>query len=355
MNLPDVFISYRWTEPDMTWVRNELVPSLEAAGINVCIDVEDFLPGRDLILEMEKAGVSSAHVLCVISKRYFEEDRFVWFESLLARKKDPGGQKSALIPIIIESTELPEWIRGLVPVDWTDVNNLEREWRKLLQVLSAPSYVQPPPLLSSQGPEDSTSNLKGRQDQLTLVSISPLAPRAGLGIGWDVALENKNNSPVTIGKIMITGIRSIRIAGYSPMHNRIKFEIVVKSGITEPHSDQTLNATVFDDIDSEWGRICSGQFTYVFSTAEGHETWSYAFTIPADFQLPPKQTTVTRLVFRYESKEIVEKEARGSTPALTKMGISTDEHKLSFYRDEDEICSIPIDISFLEFIANNNP
>jgi hypothetical protein len=43
----DVFVSYRWTEPDQSWVRNHLVPSLKRAGLRVCLDVEDFVPLGD--------------------------------------------------------------------------------------------------------------------------------------------------------------------------------------------------------------------------------------------------------------------------------------------------------------------
>ena len=31
----DVFISYRWAEPDQTWVRQSLAPALQAAGLRV--------------------------------------------------------------------------------------------------------------------------------------------------------------------------------------------------------------------------------------------------------------------------------------------------------------------------------
>ena len=55
----DVFVSYRWVEPDQTWVRTELVPVLQAAGVRVLVDVVDFVPGRNLILEMTRAGSMS--------------------------------------------------------------------------------------------------------------------------------------------------------------------------------------------------------------------------------------------------------------------------------------------------------
>jgi hypothetical protein len=87
----DVFVSYRWVEPDLTWVRDELVPALNSAGLKVCFDVEDFIPGRDLILEMSRAGKQSRRAICILSPDYFEGDRFVAFESLMARRLNPSA------------------------------------------------------------------------------------------------------------------------------------------------------------------------------------------------------------------------------------------------------------------------
>lgn len=141
----DVFISYRWVSPDQQWVREELFTALQAAGLRVLLDVEDFVPGRDLILEMMRAGRSSRTVLCVISPDYFEGNRMVAFEALAARRGDPSGLESKLVPLILRKANLPDWIRGLVPLDWTDPAQHAREWRKLLKVLNAPYLDVAPP------------------------------------------------------------------------------------------------------------------------------------------------------------------------------------------------------------------
>lgn len=140
----DVFVSYRWAEPDRSWVRDQLVPALQRAGLRVCLDVNDFIPGRDLILEMTRAGQASRCALCVVSANYFAGNRMVHFESLVARRRDPGGLDSRLVPLLLQPTDLPDWIRGLIPVDWTDETGRDREWRKLLDVLDAPQRSAPP-------------------------------------------------------------------------------------------------------------------------------------------------------------------------------------------------------------------
>ncbi|HEY2711846.1 MAG TPA: toll/interleukin-1 receptor domain-containing protein [Chthoniobacterales bacterium] len=144
----DVFISYRWVDPEMSWVRDHLVPALQAAGLRTLLDVEDFVPGRDLILEMDRAGRESRRVLCVLSPAYFEGDRMVSFESLTARRMNPTGSESRLIPLLIHPTKLPEWIRGLVPIDWTNDCIRVREWNKLLRILGARRKTEPPRILT---------------------------------------------------------------------------------------------------------------------------------------------------------------------------------------------------------------
>lgn len=132
----DVFISYRWVLPDMEWVRYCLVPGLRAAGLRVCIDIEDFVPGRNLILEMARTGSASKKVLCVLSPEYFESGRMVYFESLSALGDDPVGLDGPhLIPLMIRWTDRPAWLRNLVTVDWTKGADLKSQWRRLLVAL----------------------------------------------------------------------------------------------------------------------------------------------------------------------------------------------------------------------------
>lgn len=140
----DVFISYRWVDPDSTWVRESLAPALEKAGIRVVLDVKDFEPGHDLLLEMTRANTTSRHVLCILSPDYFEGNRMVSFEALMARRLDPKGE-GHVIPLLFRESTLPEWIRGIVPVDWTNPESRDREWKKLLRTLGAPNHDVLPP------------------------------------------------------------------------------------------------------------------------------------------------------------------------------------------------------------------
>lgn len=148
----DVFISYRWVDPDQTWVREQLAPALRNAGLRVLLDVDDFVPGRDVIWEMTRAGHNSRRVLCVLSPDYFDGNRMVAFESLMARRLDPSGSEPALIPLVLRSSKSPDWLRGLIPIDWTDPAYHAREWRKLLKVLGSPGEGPAPGPAGSAAP-----------------------------------------------------------------------------------------------------------------------------------------------------------------------------------------------------------
>jgi len=68
----------------------------------------------------------------------------VSFESLMARRMDPKGE-GRVIPLMLRGVDLPEWIRGLIPVDWTRPESRNREWKKLLRAIGATNVDSPPP------------------------------------------------------------------------------------------------------------------------------------------------------------------------------------------------------------------
>ncbi len=66
----DAFVSYRHQEPDGPWVRGVLVERLRAAGLRVCLDVDDFRLGLPLVLEMARGVERSRSTLAVLSPAY---------------------------------------------------------------------------------------------------------------------------------------------------------------------------------------------------------------------------------------------------------------------------------------------
>ena len=52
--------------------RQAKLACLERVGLRVCLNVDDFVPGRDLILEMSRAGRESKSTVCAFSSDCFE-------------------------------------------------------------------------------------------------------------------------------------------------------------------------------------------------------------------------------------------------------------------------------------------
>jgi hypothetical protein len=99
----DVFVSYRQQEPDQTWVRNRLVPTLSLEGLRVCLDVESFRLGAPLVLEMGRAVESSTYTLAVLTPAYLEST-FTELESVLAEYLGLEERERRLIVIMREFT-----------------------------------------------------------------------------------------------------------------------------------------------------------------------------------------------------------------------------------------------------------
>lgn len=113
----DLFISYGPRERG--WVRDRLVPELEARGLRLHVDYRDFQPGLPRILNAERAVTSSEHTLVILTPSWLESE---WgqFQALLAGSRDPAGRRRRLIPLLLEPVELPLYLRMLEPVDLTE-------------------------------------------------------------------------------------------------------------------------------------------------------------------------------------------------------------------------------------------
>lgn len=137
----DVFISY--SHADRDWVRQELLPRLEGAGLKACIDSRDFEPGAPRVNEMERAVVTSRKTLLVLTPAYLAN---AWdeFGNLMLQTLDPAGRKRRLIPLLKEPCDLPPRIDYLIPVNFSEADDIEDSWSRLLSALDAPSASPSP-------------------------------------------------------------------------------------------------------------------------------------------------------------------------------------------------------------------
>lgn len=140
----DLFISY--STQDKAWVRGELLPRLEAAGLKTFIDFRDFQLGAPSITEIERGILASRRTLLVLTPAYLTSG-WTEFETLLLQTADPTNRLRRVIPLLKERCDLPKRISFLTYVDFTDPTERDFAWHKLLTNLDAtvtPAISTPP-------------------------------------------------------------------------------------------------------------------------------------------------------------------------------------------------------------------
>ena len=133
----DVFISYRQHEPEMTWVRKVLVPSLVTAGVKPMIDVRHFRLGAPLIKEMERGVLVSRYTLLVATPAYFKSS-FTEFENLLSQHLSLEEAKDRLLVLMREPCELSLRLGYKLWLPMTTDEEVEQNLPRLTEALLAP-------------------------------------------------------------------------------------------------------------------------------------------------------------------------------------------------------------------------
>jgi len=138
----DVFVSH--SEAERGWVRDKLLPRLEGAGLQACLDWRDFRAGAPRAVEVERAATRSRHTLLVLTPAYLA-DEWAEFGELLVQALDPAARERRLIPLLkARCDELPLRIRHLTYVNFADPEEPAWAWAQLLTALGAPPLEAPP-------------------------------------------------------------------------------------------------------------------------------------------------------------------------------------------------------------------
>ncbi len=133
----DVFVSH--SQVDEAWVREELLVHLERAGLKVCLTDRDFAPGAPVVSETQRALENSRKTVVVLSQAYLRSE-WANFEVLLLQTLDPANQERRLMPLLREACDLPVRLAYLVSIDFTQAEDQEAVWTRLLSAIGA---VQP--------------------------------------------------------------------------------------------------------------------------------------------------------------------------------------------------------------------
>jgi TIR domain-containing protein len=128
--LYDVFISY--SHADAGWVRGELVPRLEQAGVRVCIDYRDFSIGMPSADNMARAADNSRYALIVLTPAWIQGE-WTQHEGLLLLGSDPAGRLGKVLPLLLVPCEPPPHIKILSYTDFTHPAQRELEFARLIR------------------------------------------------------------------------------------------------------------------------------------------------------------------------------------------------------------------------------
>jgi hypothetical protein len=130
----DVFVSYSRREPDRRWVHDRLVARLRADDLAVCLDDECFRLGAPLILEIERAIVTSRYTLAVLTPAYVRS-AYTELENVMAEHLGLERAERRLLAVMREPTTPRLGIRMRLWLDMTDERRFEAAVRQLSEQL----------------------------------------------------------------------------------------------------------------------------------------------------------------------------------------------------------------------------
>jgi hypothetical protein len=136
----DGFISYRQRDPDRSWVREVLMPGLEAAGLRLCVDFQCFRLGAPLVLEMARAVEQSRYTLGVLSPAYLESNA-TELENVLSEHLGIERSERRLLFVMREQCTPRLGIRARLWLDMTDDDQAEANLERLAHELRQPPDV----------------------------------------------------------------------------------------------------------------------------------------------------------------------------------------------------------------------
>ena len=154
---PELFVAY--AESDAGWVHGFLLPELGLDPRSV-LTPQDFKPGAVLVQELERA-VTTARLTALILSPAFGMSQWSAFAELLATHDTISRNSSRLVPVLLETYELPLHLDFRVRLDCTARSRWADEAARLRQLLQlgpppAERLPCPYPGLVAFGPQDAS-------------------------------------------------------------------------------------------------------------------------------------------------------------------------------------------------------
>jgi hypothetical protein len=164
--LTSIFLSHN--SKDKPWVR-KLAERLTNEGINVWLDEAELKIGDSLIEKISQGINEMEYVAAIISKNSIQSN-WVQKEISLAMTKEIKGRKVTVLPLLIDKCEIPESLTDKLYADFTDIQNYEAEYHKLLRSIDfvpsqskktiSPADFRAHPNRQSSDPEIQIINIK---------------------------------------------------------------------------------------------------------------------------------------------------------------------------------------------------
>jgi hypothetical protein len=158
----DFFISY--SSEDRSWAE-WIAWQLEDAGYRTVLQPSNFVPGENFLLQMEKMVQDVRHVIPVLSPSYLKS-RYAAAEWSAALARDPTNSRASLIPVRVQSCQVPGPLANLVYIDLVGLKE-DQARKALLSALpeTRSKTIHPPefPSLAMRGlflePRDQNSQV----------------------------------------------------------------------------------------------------------------------------------------------------------------------------------------------------
>ncbi|KAJ8245590.1 hypothetical protein GJAV_G00272380 [Gymnothorax javanicus] len=120
------FISY--SHQDSLWVETKLVPSLEGAGLTLCLHERDFVPGEWIVDNIINCVEQSYKTLFVLSNSFVQSNWCI-YELFFAQHRALGVRQDSLVFVLLEP----------IPAD-----SIPRKFLKLRSMLQQQTYLEWP-------------------------------------------------------------------------------------------------------------------------------------------------------------------------------------------------------------------
>ncbi|MCX6032975.1 MAG: toll/interleukin-1 receptor domain-containing protein [Chloroflexi bacterium] len=231
MDPATIFISY--SHHDKAWVCEWLLPRLEAAGLKVLIDSQDFAVGVPVLVNIERAVEASRRTLLVLTPHWVASE-WTGFESLLLQTSDPTGLRGRLLPLMLETCEPPKRLGIFTHADFRAPADRDAALARLLRQITedaSPPWSANRPSLPNLVPSTLPPQpyFFGRETELATIADA-ISPEART---WGALIDG----PGGIGKTAL----AVRAGHLAPAaHFAVKIFLSAKVRELTPAGEQPL-------------------------------------------------------------------------------------------------------------------